>query len=474
MSCSINYNDNKLHKWIIPNEIFKNIYPKLYLKDEVAGKMNLHIEKKTVINHTMNKGFGDSVEAPKAIVNYHTHPIPCYIGEKTVYGWPSGEDMRESILFGIEGSIAHVVPSVEGIYVIQVNPCILENLCNLDSIIDVDILDSSIKKFLNAFSEKNKINIIRGIIVQLIEIYFRSTHAFRTYSFVKKMEDTGNEMSQDDFITYTNAFKIENVFKKKEISECKNLKCNKIWVFENNIYKKMSFEEYCKSYEYDEYIYSYNINKLLKKTNIKFTEIFKCKPLIKLIENIQLGSSCKYPEKLWNEEWFRIWFSYNEIFYNNQWIPYNDVNLTATNRWEWIQNEYSNGKSHNTNIRLINDQEVIFYFFNLSGKCTHEDIKENIISNESNENDIDASAFEFGSESDSETKELVLFGSNKCKFCNNLKTRLDEKGIKYKLYEFGSIKEAIEMVRKYTNDESINTIPVLLQGDKKIDHTKYY
>ena len=54
-------------------------------------------------------GASDSVQAPEGIANFHTHPISCYVGEGTVWGWPSGEDIRETFLFGMKGSVVHLV-----------------------------------------------------------------------------------------------------------------------------------------------------------------------------------------------------------------------------------------------------------------------------------------------------------------------------------------------------------------------------
>ena len=41
--------------------------------------------------------------------------------QKTIWGWPSGEDLARSIEFAINGNLCHIVFSVEGTYVMEVN-----------------------------------------------------------------------------------------------------------------------------------------------------------------------------------------------------------------------------------------------------------------------------------------------------------------------------------------------------------------
>ena len=121
MSCQININAG-IHEWSMPKEtIMEKFYPLLRKDKEIAGKIDLDlINKKTSDNITFVTGSNDSVEAPKSIVNYHTHPSSCYNAEKTTWGWVSAEDLRESILFALKGSIAHIVPAIEVTYIIQV------------------------------------------------------------------------------------------------------------------------------------------------------------------------------------------------------------------------------------------------------------------------------------------------------------------------------------------------------------------
>ena len=116
-------------KWTINSDFLNKIKRSINTADdEIAGKMlftdynckngtcNKSSTKFTIIN-----GDGPSVMTPKGIINYHTHPVSAYIGENAVYGWPSGEDLLETINFKKNNTLIHIVFTLEGAYIIHVN-----------------------------------------------------------------------------------------------------------------------------------------------------------------------------------------------------------------------------------------------------------------------------------------------------------------------------------------------------------------
>mgnify|MGYP005660007479 CR=1 FL=1 len=242
--CSINEKSG-LHKWVIDENTLSQLYPLLYKDIEMGGKFTFPIDHRGKISkrtsvRKIHKSDGekDSVQAPLGIVNYHTHPISCYLGEETIWGWPSGEDLRECVLFGLKGSVAHIVIAVEGTYVIQTTPCILDALIHLkDPVIELledpkttstiinkiitlyiqniddyskdenenlefqeyfsrEYKNESIESFLTKLESELDMyiddgtigellikvmeDIIRGILIGFVEIYFRSSHRFRS------------------------------------------------------------------------------------------------------------------------------------------------------------------------------------------------------------------------------------------------------------------------------------------------------
>ena len=99
---------------------------------EFAGKVifdnnNCRIESgnrvcdKIYSNHTVTSGQRDTVITPHAKVNFHTHPLHCYVDAEVVWGWPSGEDMAQCIRFAQDGNIYHIIFAIEGTYIITVN-----------------------------------------------------------------------------------------------------------------------------------------------------------------------------------------------------------------------------------------------------------------------------------------------------------------------------------------------------------------
>jgi hypothetical protein len=135
MKCSKSKNDVK---WIVDKNFVNNIkYSLLKDKHEVAGSILFkdvncrgNICDKSFLKDYRVKGEKSSVKTPHGLINYHTHPLQCYIDEGTKYGWPSGEDMAINIMYAKRGTLVHIVFTLEGSYIIKTN-VILNNL-NID------------------------------------------------------------------------------------------------------------------------------------------------------------------------------------------------------------------------------------------------------------------------------------------------------------------------------------------------------
>ena len=161
---------DKIITWKVDKKDWAELYGLLYDNQEWAGDISFGYttcsKKGCSKRGNVEKPSGggkDSVKAPDTLVNFHTHPVSCYLDEKTIIGWPSGEDMRESVHFGLRGNAAHLVLTMEGTYVIQVNPQLLKVL------------------------KKMETNFDRGLAISCMESYFKATHAFRTVSANKAL-----------------------------------------------------------------------------------------------------------------------------------------------------------------------------------------------------------------------------------------------------------------------------------------------
>ena len=125
MECKV-YNKNV--GWIINKNFINQI--KLSLekdKIEIGGSIlfedinckNGICDKESSKIHIVN-GRAQSVKTPNGIINFHTHPRQCYIDENTTYGWPSGEDIGQTMEFAEDGNLVHIVFTLEGAYIIKV------------------------------------------------------------------------------------------------------------------------------------------------------------------------------------------------------------------------------------------------------------------------------------------------------------------------------------------------------------------
>lgn len=113
--------------------------------------------------HYVEKGNSSSVSTPLGRVNFHTHPLHCYISGNVIWGWPSGEDMGQCIRFAQMGNLYHIIFSLEGTYVVVVN------------------------KRLVSLTPQN---------ISSIETIFKLTHKYRWYKNFEEATDLYQEFKQ--------------------------------------------------------------------------------------------------------------------------------------------------------------------------------------------------------------------------------------------------------------------------------------
>jgi len=209
----------------IINPKFKNsIYPDLLETIEISGVINFDAVGK-VSSVNKNKGSSDSVVTHNNVINYHTHPISAYINANTVWGWPSGEDIRETIKFVLSGNKAHLVFTVEGLYTIQVSPC-------------------KIKKIKEMLDDTE-----RGVLIFLIEEYFKSSHNFRGVEEVNKLASKNIFITPYSYIDFVNSFDLINLLSK---GSTVNKKPNNAFVTDvghTGIHHETNMGKYAKSNE---------------------------------------------------------------------------------------------------------------------------------------------------------------------------------------------------------------------------------
>ena len=172
----------KLH---IPLDLVNQTLLNLTNNYEVAGCFYCN-EDDTIRTIDTNKGDKDSVYTPNNVINYHTHPVSCYRDAKTSFGSPSGEDYRETVKFALSGNKAHIVFTVEGLYIIQLNPC-------------------KIKK-LKELTDRQ-----RGILIFFIEEYFKTTHELRCVGELNSLAKRNILLDPYSFAYFASTFDIGNL-----------------------------------------------------------------------------------------------------------------------------------------------------------------------------------------------------------------------------------------------------------------------
>ena len=292
MSCRL----GKSLPWVLHREDLRNVYSMLQKKFESAGILTFKKKNKIMQISKPNKiieGSRSSVETPLDIVNYHVHPYQCYIDEEVIWGWPSGEDLRQSIIFALGGNLAHLVVCVEGIYVIEVNPCFLS--------------------FIKKMSSEE-----RSIIIAWIELMGKSTHELRTLE-VNKVK----KIDPKHWIKFVNNLKV-NLSKTEE---CGIITCNTVTVFNNNSIVLNTLEKYLDNMYYSVeldtytkkgvYLHSKKINKtkyVSALTKVR-SEKFKCGK--KLLQNKKWKKGHIFNVKLFRNDEFPKDEKPNDIF---KWI----------------------------------------------------------------------------------------------------------------------------------------------------------
>lgn len=472
MSCSIN-NSNVI-EWTLKPEHIEELYVNLYKNVEVGGEITLDLHNKT--SHKViesNEGKMDSVDAPDAIINYHTHPINCYNNEGTTWGWPSGEDMRETIIYGLRGSACHIVPAVEGTYTMQPNPCIVSGLINIDNA--VNPLDYP---KLNKHEKWG--DFLRGIVVATIEIYFRSTHVFRSIDYMKKFQD----ISAHDFVQFANIFKLENIFNKQRVGECSNLGCNQIIKFENQRMTQIPFEKYVYDYESDAYIYYVDKNGESRKSRTKYIDALN-KGGIDLLKNLMIGSNCSIPVEKWHTaKVFQIRLYNNKVLYLEKWSLYDK--LKFEDKVKFLKG------SHTENDIVLSDRIIKIKIFDLKGNCNHDNLKIHMKTydnknvkphfckrdkegkrrkskeRKSRKRRYGNSKRRSKRRSKTPFSDVLIIGSVECSHCGEADKRAKKQKKKYnfnyKFKEYKTIKEAIEEAQKM--NKKINAIPAFFVDGK--------
>lgn len=319
-TCGIDINSTKLVPWTIDSSILEtNITKCMFENVEFAGSFHM-IQKSNcsekecvpeVVSdiHVINKGNASSVKTTDGYCNFHTHPFSCYSQEKTVWGWPSGEDMRECVCFNMKNNFFHLIMTMEGVYMVQVNP----NFTKL--MIDNEYMEKKLKDYKIGIP----VSKARGIIVSMIELNFKATHGHRTieYNQIHKSNfvtaglsstDTGICMPQD-WIEFTNKFTLGGLSSGKNICS-RLLPCGGVPEYNEESTGVMDIQSYIDIYKSE--IYNLSQGAMITEIdNPKYKYVYSNLSKIVGLFN-ETPNILMYNSEKWNPgQWFHA-----KIFYN--------------------------------------------------------------------------------------------------------------------------------------------------------------
>jgi hypothetical protein len=280
----------------IPIELINQIQPELTKNYEISGVINCN-EHNQVIGISKNKGNKDSVYTPNHVINFHTHPISAYNEGNTVWGWPSGEDIRETIKFSLAGNKAHMVFTVEGIYVIQMNSCKVKKLKN--------VLDP----------------VERGVLIFIIEEYFKCTHNFRCIDEISKLK---TKITPESYINYINNFDLERLLiKNNQKNSFGNIPGFGFPEIKNNKIKNTRIKEYLQKSDLSDLMVIDSLGKESQNNKIKTTS-----QLFIIIEEVYKKMGIGKCTNTWNNKpnsWFYVNFFASVYYTNNMFLHQNGV-----------------------------------------------------------------------------------------------------------------------------------------------------
>jgi len=246
----------KISKKSINNILVNPISGLLYKDIECAGvikynecKNNKEICDKTVKKLYINEGDESSVETPLDIINFHTHPLNCYINANTIWGWPSGEDLKICIDFAEDGNLTHIIFAVEGTYIIDVN----KNLLNLFKTQIGKKIKNYIKelfKYTHVYRQYKPNNLdseFTDFFLKPCKLKFKKNILYSWLYLINNLtiNNINNLLKNNDFNINYNIHKFNNKIINTKIYNIKFIK-NKTKQWDNNLSKTQIFNELSK------------------------------------------------------------------------------------------------------------------------------------------------------------------------------------------------------------------------------------
>ena len=109
-------------------EFHRQIRKFTYDKFEHGGNVVFDFKNQVLTPGDEAHGEYASVDLSRGVVDWHTHPRSCLNDDMCALGLPSPTDLANVALEMVFGTVAHMVYSKEGTYVLQIDPKILNHI----------------------------------------------------------------------------------------------------------------------------------------------------------------------------------------------------------------------------------------------------------------------------------------------------------------------------------------------------------
>lgn len=324
--CSIDIASSVVTPWTIPGEITnRGILPVMLADHEYAGTFRVHESGTAKSISVCNKGGAASVKATDGYINFHTHPASCYLEGETVWGWPSGEDMRECISFALKGNLAHLIFTMEGVYSIQVNP-------NIAYAIRQD-------KFLRGMF--GSVDRSRGVLCSVIESYFKCTHGHRTLEWFEENPGTRPEA----WVEFCNGFRLENLFSSK--NDCSEfIPCG---AFPNADGDPIKLAAFASNFGFEPYSMTREGGLTVSGAGIKTAVNKNIRAAAKAFS--ALPTTLKYGNEKWRPgQWFKCEFVPNAVVVRGKEVPL--AKFVKGKSGPQIQNHWRSGEVRFRDVKI--------------------------------------------------------------------------------------------------------------------------
>jgi hypothetical protein len=109
-------------------ETHRKIRSFIQQKKEYGGSLKFDFRRRVLLENSITSGKYNSISMDRGGVDFHTHPALCLNDDTCALGVPSPMDLQNITLGSLFGTVAHLVYSREGTYLVQLSSSLMDKL----------------------------------------------------------------------------------------------------------------------------------------------------------------------------------------------------------------------------------------------------------------------------------------------------------------------------------------------------------